>query len=112
MNSSTLIAPLTVSAFSSANGNPMTRVLEGAVFSLPTEGGGDDSVIATAIATATSIGVAPFITVGMVDRPSVTLNNRNRMSNRMCHEVNTDYVHYGKMCRMTQMAITYYTVRH
>ena len=69
-----LIALHTVSAFSSANGRPMTRVLtEGAVlFSLPTEGGGDDSVMATAIATATSMGVAPFITVGMVDKPAVT----------------------------------------
>lgn len=68
---------LTVSAFSSANGKPITRVVKEDVvlFSLPTEGGGDDSVMATAIATATSIAEEPFITVGMVDKPSVIQND-------------------------------------
>lgn len=38
--------------------------------SLPTEGGGEDSVMATAMATATSIAVAPLTAVGMVEIPS------------------------------------------
>lgn len=73
----------TVQVFSFGKGRPMADSL-GALSSpsLPTEGGGEDSVMATAIATATSIAVAPLTAVGIVEIPSGEI--RKRRINNVC----------------------------
>jgi hypothetical protein len=60
----------TVQVFSFGKGRPIDSSLGPlSHLSFPTEGGGEDSVMATAIATATSIAVAPLTAVGMVEIP-------------------------------------------